>query len=66
MLRSPEVVWRQELERAIWGDTPPDSDALRAHMHVLRAAVDRPFGKAMIKTVRGFGYQLVDPDALST
>lgn len=66
MLRSPEVVWRQELERAIWGDTPPDSDALRAHMHVLRAAVDRPFGKAMIKTVRGFGYQLVDPDAVST
>ena len=61
-----EVVWRQEIERVIWGDTPPDSDALRAHMHVLRSAVDRPFDKALIRTVRGFGYQLVDPDAVSS
>lgn len=66
MTRSPEVVWRNEIERAIWGDTPPDSDALRAHMHVLRAAVDRPFAKQLIRTVRGFGYQLVDPDAVSS
>lgn len=66
MARSPEVVWRQEIERVIWGDTPPDSDALRAHMHVLRSAVDRPFDKALIRTVRGFGYQLVDPDAVSS
>ncbi len=66
MARSPEVVWRQEIERVIWGDTPPDSDALRAHMHVLRSAVDRPFDKALIRTVRGFGYQLVDSDAVSS
>lgn len=66
MQRSPEVVWRQEIEREIWGDTPPDSDALRAHMHILRSAVDRPFEKAMVRTVRGFGYQLVDPDAVPT
>ncbi|MGD8547554.1 MAG: winged helix-turn-helix domain-containing protein, partial [Thiohalophilus sp.] len=66
MQRSPEVVWRQEIEREIWGDTPPDSDALRAHMHILRSAVDRPFDKAMVRTVRGFGYQLVDPDAVPT
>ncbi|MFP3873823.1 MAG: response regulator transcription factor [Thiohalophilus sp.] len=66
MQRSPEVVSRADIERDIWGDTPPDSDALRAHMHILRAAVDRPFDKAMIRTLRGFGYQLVDPDAVST
>ncbi|MDO8932988.1 MAG: response regulator transcription factor, partial [Rhodocyclaceae bacterium] len=29
MRASPRVLSRDELERAVWGDTPPDSDALR-------------------------------------
>ena len=41
MRRSPAVVTREELEREVWRDAPPDSDALRAHMHVLRTAIDR-------------------------
>ncbi|MBF0309036.1 MAG: response regulator transcription factor [Magnetococcales bacterium] len=56
------VVTRQELEGAIWGDTPPDSDALRAHMHVLRAAVDRPGERPLLHTVRGVGYRLAESD----
>ncbi len=64
MRQSPRVMTRQEIEREIWGDTPPDSDALRAHMHLLRAAIDKPFDSALLRTLHGIGYQLVDSDAL--
>jgi DNA-binding response OmpR family regulator len=55
---APRVVMRQELERAVWGDDPPDSDALRTHLHALRQAVDKPFAQRMIKTIPGVGYRL--------
>jgi DNA-binding response OmpR family regulator len=55
---SPRVVKRSELERAIWGDAPPDSDALRAHMHILRAVLDEAGGPPLIHTLRGIGYRL--------
>lgn len=60
--QSPRVVPRWEIERRIWGNTRPDSDALRAHMSVLRAAIDRPFDRHLLRTVHGIGYQLVAPD----
>lgn len=60
--QSPRVVPRRELEHAIWGDTPPDSDALRAHMHILRAAVDGTGEAPLIHTLRGVGYQLAPTD----
>jgi len=62
MRRSPGVVLRQELAREAWGDDPPDSDALRAHIHALRSAVDRGAGVPLVHTVRGIGYQLAVPD----
>ncbi|MEL0082561.1 MAG: response regulator transcription factor, partial [Gammaproteobacteria bacterium] len=55
---SPGVVARTDLEAAVWGDEPPDSDALRTHIAVLRQAVDKPFDKALIHTVHGIGYSL--------
>ena len=61
---SPRVVPRAEIERLIWADSPPDSDALRAHMHLLRSAIDKPFERPLLRTVRGIGYQLADQDAL--
>lgn len=64
--KSPRVVWRRELEQAIWGDSPPDSDALRTHIHALRAAIDRPGEKPLLHTVRGIGYQIADLNALQT
>jgi DNA-binding response OmpR family regulator len=64
--KSPRVVWRRELEQAIWGDSPPDSDALRTHIHALRAALDRPSEKPLLHTVRGIGYQVADLNALQT
>lgn len=62
---APQLVKRQKLEHVIWGDMPPDSDALRAHMHNLRRAIDKPFNKQLLQTERGLGYRLVDPDAIS-
>ncbi len=63
MRASPRVLGREELERAVWGDTPPDSDALRAHLHVLRNAIDRPFSRPLIRTLRGLGWQILAADS---
>jgi DNA-binding response OmpR family regulator len=62
MRRSPGVVRREELEREIWGDDPPESDALRTHMHALRSAVDQDDEVPLLHTLRGFGYQLATPN----
>ena len=64
MKYSPRVVSRHDIENRIWGDAPLDSDALRAHMHVLRSAVDSPGEKPLLQTVRGRGYRLADADTL--
>lgn len=63
MKRSPIVVSRREIEQALWGDTPPDSDALRVHMHTLRSGIDPPDLPPLLRTLRGIGYQLRKPDA---
>lgn len=57
---APRVVSRAELEHAVWGDDPPDSDALRSHLHQLRAIIDRPFSKILLHTLRGLGYRLAE------
>ena len=62
MRYSPGVVRREDLEREIWADNPPDSDALRAHIHALRSAIDRGAEAPLLHTVRGIGYQLAGPD----
>lgn len=64
MRQSPRVVPREEIEREIWGDSPPDSDALRAHVHLLRQAIDKPSERPLLHTVRGMGYQIAGSDAL--
>jgi DNA-binding response OmpR family regulator len=66
MHASPRVLAREELERAVWGNTPPDSDALRAHLHVLRTAIDKPFDRPLLHTLRGLGWQIAPPEALLT
>jgi len=61
MRASPRVLARDDLVRAVWSDTPPDSDALRAHMHVLRNAIDKPFDAPLLRTLRGLGWSIA-PD----
>jgi len=63
MRASPRLVRRTELETVIWGANPPDSEALRTHIHALRAAIDKPFDSALLQTVPTMGYRLLNPDA---
>jgi len=65
MRRSPAVVWRSDIEQMVWGDSPPDSDALRVHMHTLRTAIDPPGSPDLLHTLRGIGYRLALSDAPS-
>lgn len=62
MQGAPHVVTREELEFQIWGDNPPDSDALRTHIHALRQTLDKSEPYQMLRTVPGVGFQLVTPD----
>jgi len=62
MSASPRVVSKTELEEKVWGQDIPSSDALRTHMHSVRAQVDKPFADPMILTVSGVGYQVVNPE----
>ena len=55
----PDPVTRSQLIHKLWGDNPPDSDALRSHVYSLRAALDKPFESAMLKTLPNLGYRLV-------
>lgn len=59
MQRSPNVVRRDALEEAIWGDDCPDSDSLRSHIHQLRQVIDKPFAQPLLHTVHGVGYRLL-------
>lgn len=65
MLRDPgSVVTRAEIERALWGDDPPETDALRSQIHLLRKALaDAGFNG--LETVHGIGFRLIREDALS-
>ncbi len=58
MEASPEVVTRGRLEHELWGDDPPDSDALRSHMYTLRKKIDKPFDIALVETIHGKGFRL--------
>lgn len=63
MRQSRRIVSRRELERLIWGEAPPDTDSLRAHIHSLRGAIDKPFDVPLLHTVHGVGYRLSEPGA---
>lgn len=60
MRTAPNIVKREQLETAVWGEDPPQSDALRTHLHLLRQVIDKPFGWPMLKTVAGVGYRLIE------
>ena len=62
MSNTHRVVSRSELEDALWGDSRPDSDVLRAHIYSLRSVIDRPFERKLLHTVHGVGYRITDDD----
>ena len=59
LLRDPgRVVPRAEIERALWGDDLPETDALRSQIHLLRKALAEA-GFDGLETVHGVGLRLV-------
>lgn len=62
MRQSRRIVSHRELERSLWGEEPPDSGSLRAHIHTLRSAIDKPFDVSLVQTIHGVGYRLSEPD----
>lgn len=65
LMRDPgRVVPRAELEAALWPDAPPDSDALRSQIHLLRRALAQA-GFDGVETRHGVGWRLQAPSAAS-
>jgi DNA-binding response OmpR family regulator len=62
MKASPRVMNRRALEREVWGDITPDSDALRSHLYNLRKAIDKPFEHPLLHNLPGLGYRLSKSD----
>jgi DNA-binding response OmpR family regulator len=60
MKRSPRVVVHAEMERALWGECLGNPNAMRSHLHALRAAIDKPFATQLLHSVQGIGYRLAD------
>ncbi|MEM6708198.1 MAG: response regulator transcription factor [Pseudomonadota bacterium] len=60
MREAPKVVTRETIERELWGEDVPDSDALRSHLYNLRQVVDKPFDAQLIETLPGRGYRLLE------
>jgi DNA-binding response OmpR family regulator len=55
----PNVLLRSDIEKVIWRDDPPDSDALRSHMFSLRKALGQVTRTPVIETVHGVGFRLI-------
>jgi DNA-binding response OmpR family regulator len=66
-----EALSRNRIAEHVWdGDLDSDSNVIEVYIGYLRRKLDRPFDRADIRTIRGFGYQLSvsspGPDASAT
>lgn len=62
MQHAGEIVSKRMIIEEVWNYTfNPGTNIVEVRIAALRDKVDRPFAKAMIKTVRGAGYRL-NPD----
>jgi DNA-binding response OmpR family regulator len=60
MQSSPAMVTRKQIERAVWGNKPPGTDAaLRAHIFLIRSAVDAEGEPKLLHTIHTLGYRLL-------
>jgi DNA-binding response OmpR family regulator len=57
----PEPASRSYISHQLWGDNPPESDALKSHIYALRKSLDKTFGQAVLKTVMNVGFKLELP-----
>ncbi len=54
----PKILSKSDLEWALWQDEPPESDALRSHIFVLRKAIKQVSNNVTLETVHSIGYRL--------
>ena len=62
MRSSPQIVSRDRLTMAIWGDDIPDSDSLKVHLYRLRKEVDAKNEHKLIHThsKQGVSFKLIE------
>lgn len=59
MRNQGKVISKQELEEHVWNSRAELwSDVVRSHIQTLRAKIDTPFSKPLIKTIHGMGYTI--------
>lgn len=58
----PEPASRSYISHQLWGEDPPESDALKSHIYALRKSLDRSFAWPMLKTVMNVGFKLELPN----
>lgn len=59
----PYPVSRSDLIGHIWGEEPPESNALKSHLYSLRKAIEKVSGRAILHTISNVGYQLKGLDS---
>lgn len=61
--RAGEVVSKRDILTGVWADDfDGDPNIVEVYIRRLRAAIDEPFHRISIETVRGAGYRLVDTE----
>ncbi|MBU2968687.1 response regulator transcription factor [Pseudoalteromonas sp. C2R02] len=56
--KSPQVLSREQLSRAIWDDEIPDSNSLKVHIFKLRQQIDSEGESKLLKTISGQGFAI--------
>jgi len=62
MRNTHRVVSRHEIEKTVWGGPPESRDLVRIHIHTLREAIDKPYNRPLLHTIRGVGYRMYSDD----
>lgn len=61
MKHERQVLNREQILNAVWGyDYYGDTNVVDVYIRYLRNKIDKPFGRALIHTVRGVGYVVKD------
>lgn len=55
---SPQVVSRQSIMQAVWGDEQPDSNSLKVHIYHLRKQLEAATSSIKLETVPGVGFAI--------
>lgn len=56
--KAPNLVTKSDIIEHIWGDSEPNSDALRSHIYGVRNAISKQGSQTQLETVFGKGFKL--------